>query len=69
MVEYIMAAQSLKNLHFILGAQYSNNTNAVFTVDLSQVFSRNCEGEWDVTMPESDYEFWTPKVEKCSLGR
>lgn len=20
-------------------------------------------------MPESDYEYWTPKVEKCSLGR
>ena len=28
--------------------------------DFTSLHQRVCSGQWDPTMPESDYEFWSP---------
>ena len=41
-------------------------------LDFTSLHQRVCTGEWDPTMPESDYEYWTPmnyQENKCLLGK
>ena len=41
-------------------------------IDFSSLHQRVCSGQWDPTMPESDYEYWIPvnsQGQKCLLGK
>jgi hypothetical protein len=44
----------------------------IISLDFAKLHKKTCYGAWDPTMPESDFELWTPvnfEKDKCVFGK